>query len=109
MEGLIHRADIYRRVQVAGHGSWESSPFIENYPCRIDWISPSKILREQYASCTHSAVGEANTDIAQGMRMVATGTGWTAGRTFQISGVRQLDSGVPGPHHIELMLTEAVL
>jgi len=106
MEGLIHRADIYRRVQVAGHGQWETSAFITDLQCRIDSISPSKILREQYASCTHSAVASPNSDIQQGMRMVVTSTGWAAGKVFAITGIRALDAGVPGPHHQELLLTE---
>jgi len=67
------------------------------------------ILREKYASCTHSAVIQPNLDITQGMRMIVTSAGWAAGKTFAINGVRALDSGVPGPHHQELMLTEAML
>ena len=110
MQGLIHRVNIFRRVQVTpGGGSWETTPFITDLPCRIDSISPSKILREQYASCTHQAVIQPNLDVQQGMRMVVTSAGWAAGKTFAITGIRPLDAGVPGPHHQELMLTEAML
>jgi len=109
VEGLIHRADIFRRAQVAGHGQWETSAFITDLPCRVDSLSPSKILREQYASCTHQAVIQPNLDIQQGMRMVVTSAGWAAGKVLAITGIRALDSGVPGPHHQELLLTESRL
>lgn len=110
MQGLIHTINVFRRVTVGGTRRWETSPFITNLPCRIDSISPSKILREQYASCTHSAVMEPNMDVEQGMRIVVVGAmGWAVGKTFAITGIRALDSGIPGPHHQELMLTEAVL
>jgi hypothetical protein len=109
MQGLIHTCDIYRRVTSAGQRTWETTPFIQSYRCRVDSISPSAILREQYASCTHSAVGTYNSDLAQGMRMVVTGSGWCAGKTFSISGVTHRDAGTPTGHHCELMLTEAKL
>ena len=73
MQGRIHRANIYRRVTVDGSSTWESTPFIRNYECRVDSISPTAVLREQYATCTHSAVGEPNDDIDQGMRIVMIG------------------------------------
>lgn len=106
MQGLIHRVDIYRRVTVGEGRQWEASPFITDLPCRIDSISPSKILREQYASCTHQAVIQPNLDIQQGMRMIVTSAGWAATKRLAITGVRALDAGVPGPHHQELLLTE---
>lgn len=106
MEGLIHRADVFRRVTVDGTRRWETSAFITDLQCRFDSISPSKILREKYASCTHSAVMLPNLDIQQGMRMVATSAGWVTGKMFAITGIRALDSGVPGPHHQEALLTE---
>ena len=109
MQGLIHTVDIFRRVTVDEGRQWEASPFITNLPCRIDSISPSMILREQYASCTYSAVIFPNTDIRQGMRMVVTNGGAVTGKTFAITGIRALDAGVPGPHHQQVMLTEATL
>ena len=109
MQGLIHRASIYRRVTTAGTTQWEATPFIKDYECRVDSISPSKVLREQYAMCTHSAVGEYNADLDQGMRMVVTSPGWCAGKIFSITGVRHMDAGAPTGHHCETMLTEAKL
>lgn len=106
MEGQIHRASIYRRVKVDGTTQWETTPFIQNYKCRVDSISPSKVLRKQYAMCTHSAVGVYNADLDQGKRMVITSPGWCAGKTFNITGVRHLDAGTPSGHHCEIMLTE---
>ena len=109
MQGLIHRASIYRRVTVGITDQWETTPFIQNYECRVDTISASAVLREQFAMCTHSAVGEYNADLDQGMRMVVTSSGWCAGKTFSIKGVRHMDAGTPDGHHCEIMLTEAKL
>lgn len=109
MEGLIHRASIYRRVTVGAQDVWEETPFITDYKLRVDTISPQAVLREVYASCSHSAVGEANVDIAQGMRMEITSTGWCAGMEFAINGVAPKDAGSPSLHHLEIMLTESKL
>lgn len=112
MQGLIHRADIYRRVNVGGGSQWEITPFITDYECRVDSISPSRVLRKQFAMCTHSAVGEYNADLGrgvQGMRMVITSSGWCAGMTFPITGVRHMDAGTSNGHHCEIMLTEPKL
>lgn len=107
MQGLIDTISVTRRITVGERRVWESSPFITGLRCRIDSISPSKILREQYASVTHSAVCNPVADLDQGMRVTVTGSGWAVGRVFMLVGVRPFSSGVPGIHHQELLMTEA--
>ena len=109
MEGLIHRADIYRRVTAAGQTQWELTPFIEDYHLRLDPVSPNQILREIYAKCTHKAIGDYNSDINQGMRMTVTSAGPYNGKTLHIAGVHHFDAGIAGGHQTECMLTEVKL
>jgi len=109
MEGLIHRADVYRRGVVAGVSGWEITPFIEGYHLRLDPVSPNQILREVYANCTHKAIGDYNKDIDQGMRMTVTSAGPYNGKTLHIAGVHHFDAGSAGGHQTEMMLVEVKL
>jgi len=109
MEGLIHRADIYRRVTAAGQRQWEASPFIKDYHLRVDPVSPNQLLRETYANCTHKAIGDYRLDIDQGMKMVITSAGPYNGKELHIAGVIHFDAGTAGGNQTECMLSEVKL
>jgi hypothetical protein len=109
VEGLIHRANIYRRITAAGTTQWETTPFIEGYHLRLDPVSPNQLLRETYANCTHKAIGDYRLAIDQGMRMVVTSLGPYNGKTLHIAGVHHFDAGSAGGHQTECMLVEVKL
>ena len=109
MEGLIHRASIYKRVTAAGQRQWEATPFIEGYRLRIDPVSPNQLLRETYANCTHRCIGDYNLNIDQGMKMTVTSVGPYSGRELHINGVIHYDAGTAGGNQTECILTEVKL
>lgn len=106
MRGLIHRADIYRRVGSGISTLWEATPFIVGYQLRIDALSPQAVLREKYASCSHLGVGTYDTDITQGMKLVIMSGPFYTGMELHIAGVDAALGSSAGRSHLEMMLTE---
>jgi len=100
VRGLIHTAQIYRRVTAAGRTSFEDSAFA-TWTCRVDPLSPRIILREDLAQSTHRAVGEPTPTLEKGWKLVVVGV------TYLIVHVQSLDTPRVAPHHQEVYLTKA--
>lgn len=100
MRGLIHTADIYRRVTAAGRTSFESSAFA-TWTCRVDPLSPRIMLRDDLAQSTHRAVGEPTPTLEKGWKLVVGAV------TYLIVHVQTHDAPRAAPHHQEVYLTTA--
>lgn len=100
MRGLIHTADIYRRVTAAGRTSLEDAVFA-TWTCRVDPLSPRIILRQDLAQSTHRAVGEPTPALEKGWKLVVGGV------SYMIAHVQTHDTPRAAPHHQEVYLTRA--
>lgn len=100
MRGLIHTAQVYRRVTFEGRTSFESSSFA-TWTCRVDPLSPRIMLREDLAQSTHRAIGEPTPTVEKGWKLVVGGV------TYLVTHVQSRDTPRVAPHHQEVYLTRA--
>jgi glyoxylase-like metal-dependent hydrolase (beta-lactamase superfamily II) len=100
MRGLIHTAQVYRRVTSGGRTGYEDSPF-DTWKCRIDPLGANIQLREDLAQSTHWAVGVPTPALEKGWKIVVGGI------TYRIVHVQVFDAPGATPHHQEVYLTRA--